>query len=179
MYNTIYYLIIVIYYFWYFYVKNVILDLGDLFPCFQVHLMPFKSNLIHDMVRYQLGVILEYIFLYVKFYGALKQAPKSVNVFKKLLNKKIRKCESLLFFWFFKNYELIRDYSLWRSNFIPLVRDSIIITRSRCYTYTFSSRFDYNHWVRVSIKNLNFSFLEQVFQYCLLDLKVCRLRFAS
>ena len=32
--DTIYYLIIVIYYFWYFYVKNVILDLGDLFPCF-------------------------------------------------------------------------------------------------------------------------------------------------
>ena len=34
MHDTIYYLIIVIYYFWYFYVKNVILDLGDLFPCF-------------------------------------------------------------------------------------------------------------------------------------------------
>ena len=32
--DTIYYLIIVIYYFWYFYVKNVILGLGDLFPCF-------------------------------------------------------------------------------------------------------------------------------------------------
>ena len=52
--DTIYYLIIVIYYFWYFYVKNVILDLGDLFPYFQVHLMLFRSNLIHDMVRYQL-----------------------------------------------------------------------------------------------------------------------------
>ena len=39
------------------------------------------------MVRYQLGVILEYIFLYVKFYGAIKYAPKSVNVFKKLWNK--------------------------------------------------------------------------------------------
>ena len=32
--DTIYYLIIVIYYFWYFYVKNVILCLGYLFPCF-------------------------------------------------------------------------------------------------------------------------------------------------
>ena len=32
--DTIYYLIIVIYYIWYFYVKNVILDLSDLFPCF-------------------------------------------------------------------------------------------------------------------------------------------------
>ena len=32
--DTIYYLIIVIYYFWYFYAKNVILGLGDLFPCF-------------------------------------------------------------------------------------------------------------------------------------------------
>ena len=34
MYDTIYYLLIVIYYFWYFYVKNVILGLGDLFPRF-------------------------------------------------------------------------------------------------------------------------------------------------
>ena len=71
----------------------------------------------------------------------------------------------MLFFWFFKNCELIRDSFLWRSNFIPLVRDSIIIIGSRCYTYTFSLRFDYKRWVRVSIKNLNFSFLGQVFQY--------------
>ena len=34
--------------------------------------MLFRSNLILDVVMYQLGVILEYIFLYVKFYGALK-----------------------------------------------------------------------------------------------------------
>ena len=34
MHDTIYYLIIGIYYFWYFYVKNVILGLGYLFPCF-------------------------------------------------------------------------------------------------------------------------------------------------
>ena len=34
--------------------------------------MLFRSNLIPDMVRYQLGLILEYIFLYVKFYGASK-----------------------------------------------------------------------------------------------------------
>ena len=32
--DTIYCLIVVIYYFWYFYVKNVILGLGDLFCCF-------------------------------------------------------------------------------------------------------------------------------------------------
>ena len=30
-----------------------------------------------------------------------------------------------------------------------------------------------------STKNLNFSFLGQLFQYCLLGLKACRLRFAS
>ena len=46
MQDTIYYLIIVIYYFWYFYVKTVILGLGDLFPCFQVHLILFRSNLV-------------------------------------------------------------------------------------------------------------------------------------
>ena len=32
--DTIYYLIIVIYYFWYFYVKNVILGLGDFISLF-------------------------------------------------------------------------------------------------------------------------------------------------
>ena len=67
MQDTIYYLIIVIYYFWYFYVKIVILGLGDLFPCFQMHLMLFRSNLIPVMVRYQLEVIFDYIFLSVKF----------------------------------------------------------------------------------------------------------------
>ena len=81
------------------------------------------------------------------------------------MNENQKKGEALLFFWFFKNCELIRDSFLWRSNFIPLVRDSIIIIGSKCYTYTFGSRFDYKRWVRVSIKNLNFSFLGQVFQY--------------
>ena len=52
--------------------KNVILGLSDLFPYFYVHLMFFRSNLIPHMVRYQLKVILEDIFLYVRFYGALK-----------------------------------------------------------------------------------------------------------
>ena len=85
----------------------------------------------------------------------------------------------MLFFWFFKNCKLIRDSSLWRSNFILLVCDSIIITGSRCYTYTFGSCFDYKRWGRVSVKNLNFSFLGQLFQYYLLGLKACRLRFTS
>ena len=85
----------------------------------------------------------------------------------------------MLFFWFFKNCDLIRDSSLWRSNFILLVHDSIIITGSRCYTYSFGSHFNYKHWVKVSIKNLNFSFFGQLFQYYLLGLKMCRLRFAS
>ena len=47
--------------------KNVILGLSDLFPYFYVHLMLFRSNLIPVMVRYQLGVILNDIFLSVKF----------------------------------------------------------------------------------------------------------------
>ena len=78
---------------------------------------------------------------------------------------KIRKGEALLFFWFFKNCELIRDSSLWWSNFIPLVHDSIIIIGSRSVTYTFGSRFACKRWVRVFYQNLNFSFLGQVFQY--------------
>ena len=85
----------------------------------------------------------------------------------------------MLFFWFFKNCELIRDSSLWRSNFIPLVHDSIIIIGSRSVTYTFGSRFTYKRWVKVLSKNLNFSFLGQVFQYWLLGFKACQLRFAS
>ena len=100
MQDTIYYLIIVIYYLWYFHVKNVILGLGDLFPCFQVHLMLFRLNFIPDMVRYQLGIILEYIFLSVKFYGALKQSSKSVNVFQILLIKLVK----FILFGSLKNY---------------------------------------------------------------------------
>ena len=71
----------------------------------------------------------------------------------------------MLFFWFFKNCELIRDSSLWHSNFIPLVHDSIKIIGSRSVTYTFGSRFACKRWVRVFYQNLNFSFLGQVFQY--------------
>ena len=67
-----------------------------------------------------------------------------------------------LFFWFFKSCELIRDSSLWRSNFIPLVHDSVIIIGQGPLLI---------HLIHVSFinigsglyQNLNFSF--QVFQY--------------
>ena len=72
------------------------------------------------------------------------------------MNKKIRKGEVFLFFWFFK---LIRDSSLWRSNFIPSVRDSIVIIGSRSITYTFDSHFTYKHWVRVLSKICILAFL--------------------
>ena len=65
----------------------------------------------------------------------------------------------MLFFWFSKNCELIRDSSLWRSNFIPLVHDSIIIIGSRSVTYTFGSRFTYKRWVRVLSKIWILAFL--------------------
>ena len=76
-----------------------------------------------------------------------------------LLNKTIRKGEVLLFFWFFKNCELIRDSSLWRLNFIPLVHDSIVIIGSRFVTYTFGSSFTYKSWVRVLSKICILAFL--------------------
>ena len=76
-----------------------------------------------------------------------------------LFNQIIRKCEALLFFWFFKNCELIRDSSLWRSNFIPSVRDSIVIIGSRSVTYTFGSRFTYKRWIRVLSKICILAFL--------------------
>ena len=63
--------------------------------------------------------------------------------------KHVRFC---FFFWFFKNCELIKDSSLWRSNYIPSVRDSIIIIGSGLVTNTFVSHFNYKRWVRVSIK---------------------------
>ena len=58
----------------------------------------------------------------------------------------------MLFFWFFKICELIRDSSLWLSNFIPSVCDSIIIIGSRSTTYTFGSHFTYKRWVNVLSK---------------------------
>ena len=64
----------------------------------------------------------------------------------------------MLFFGFFKNCELIRDSSLWHSNFIPLIRDSIIIIGSRS-VYTFGSRFTYKRWVRFLSKIWILAFL--------------------
>ena len=63
------------------------------------------------------------------------------------------------FSWFFKNCELIKDSFLWCSNFIPSVRDSVIIIGSRSVTYTFDSHFIYKLWVKVSIKIWILAFL--------------------
>ena len=95
------------------------------------------------------------------------------------MNKNQKNVRFCFFFWFFKNCELIRDSSLCHSNFIHLVRDSVIIIKSRSVTYTFGSHFACKRWVKVFYQNLNFSFLRKVFQYYLLGLKVCRLGFAS
>jgi hypothetical protein len=55
--------------------------------------------------------------------------------------------------------ELIKDSSLWLSNLIPLVRDSIIIIVGVCY-FILSVHVSFiNVGLRFSIKNLNFSFL--------------------
>ena len=51
-------------------------------------------------------------------------------------------------FGFSRNCKLIKDSSLWHSNFIL-----IIIIGSRSVTYTFGSRFTYKHWVRVLSKS--------------------------
>ena len=61
--------------------------------------MFFRSNLVPVIVRYQLGVILEYIFLSVKFYEALKTAPKSINVFHSLLSTKIQTFVYCVLWW--------------------------------------------------------------------------------
>ena len=65
------------------------------------------------------------------------------------IRKKVGFC---FFFWFFKNCELIKESSLWRSNFIHSGRNSVIIIGSRSITYTFGSHFIYKCWVEVSIK---------------------------
>ena len=69
--------------------------------------------------------------------------------------------QSLTFsdFYSINSFELIRDSSLWCSNFIPLVHDSIIIIGSRSVTYTFGSRFTYKRWVRVLSKIWILAFL--------------------
>ena len=71
-----------------------------------MHLIFFRSNLVLVIIRYQLGVILEYIFLYVKFYEALKKAPKFVNVFQRQLSI---------------NTDILSNFLLVDSSFILLV----------------------------------------------------------
>ena len=78
--------------------------------------MLFRSNLVPVMIRYQLGVILEYIFLSVKFYGALKKAPKFVNVFHGLLSI---------------NTDVLSNYLLMDSCFILLVDSGKPLVDSR------------------------------------------------
>ena len=75
------------------------------------------------------------------------------------MNKNQKNVRFCFFSWFFKNCELIKDSSLWRSNFILSVCDSVIIIRSGFVTYTFGSRFIYNRWVRVSIEIWILAFL--------------------
>ena len=72
---------------------------------------------------------------------------------------KIKKVRFFFFFCFFKNCELIKDSSLWHSNFTPSVCDLVIIIRSRSVTDTFDLRFNYKCWVRVSIKIWILAFL--------------------
>ena len=75
------------------------------------------------------------------------------------MNKNQKNVSFYFFSWFFKNCELTRDSSLWLSNFIPSVRDSVIIIGSGSVTYTFDLRFIYKRWVRVSIKIWILAFL--------------------
>ena len=75
------------------------------------------------------------------------------------MNKNQKNVRFCFFSWFFKNCELIRDSSLWCSNFIPSVCDSVIIIGLRSITYTFGSHFIYKRWVRVSIKIWILAFL--------------------
>ena len=54
--------------------RELVMEKRNPFPLESVQTsdLCFRLNLIPNMVRYQLEVILEYIFLYVKFYGAFK-----------------------------------------------------------------------------------------------------------
>lgn len=52
----------------------IILGLGLLFTWFWVNLILFKSSWGPSMVGYQLGSILEYVLLSIKFYEAFKLA---------------------------------------------------------------------------------------------------------
>jgi len=82
----------------------------------------------------------------------------------------------------FYTFGLCLNYNHWVRvcSFIPSILDSIIIIGSGFYYFIPSVRVSFiNVRSGFSIKNLNFSFLGQIFQYCLLGLKACRLRFAS
>ena len=67
------------------------------------------------------------------------------------------------FSWFLQNCELIKDSSLWCSNFIPSVRDSVIIIELEFVTYTFALYFNYKYWIWVSIKIWILAFLGKYF----------------
>ena len=69
------------------------------------------------------------------------------------MNKNQKKYEVLLLLLVFKNCELIRNSSIWHSNFIPSVRDSVLIIGLGPVTYTFGLRFNYKHWVRFLSKS--------------------------
>ena len=74
-----------------------------------------------------------------------------LRVQKKMMRKKVK--------WK-KNRELIRDSSLWRSNFIPSVRDFIVIIGSRSVIYTFGSHFTNKRWVKGLSKICILTFLD-------------------
>ena len=79
-----------------------------------------------------------------------------------------------------KKRELIKDSSLWHSNFIPSVHDSFIIIGSGSVICILPIRVSFiNVGLGCFYQNSDFSFLGQVTQYCLLGLKVCLLRIAS
>ena len=109
--------------------------------------------LISYQINFYLGFYYLVRFFFIYIFSVMTYKQHALIVIEGIYKIKIRKGEALLFFWFFKNCELIKDSFLRRSNFIPLLRDSIIIIGSRSVTYTFGSCFTYKCWVRVLSKS--------------------------
>ena len=94
----------------------------------------------------------------------------------------VPKCYTTLIFTPKRPYGHRKDY-IWTKtlclNLLTKKYRIMVLMVSVDLVYTFDSRFIYKLWVGVFYQNSDFSFLGQVFQYCLLGLKVCLLRIAS
>ena len=114
---------------------------------------PILDLLISDQINFYLGFYYLVHFLYFIFSVISYKQHALIVIERFILNKNKKEVRLCFSFGSSRTVSFIRDSSLWSSNFIPSVHDSIIIIGSRSVTYTFGLRFTYKCWVRVLSKS--------------------------